>query len=1051
MFVDIVRSTQLLQQVGTHEAPAVMDAALQRFADIVQQQGGRVLQFTGDGLKAAFGTQGVHEDEAEHAVRAGLAILQAAADHSQRIEASHGITHFAVRAGIHTGPVMLGGGVEADRTAIGESVHLAARMEQSAPEGRLRISQDTYAQVRGLFEMAPQPPLQVKGVEQPLQTWLVLREIPSLERAAQRGIDGLQTPLVGRAAELERLLQVHSHCVGNRRLQLACVTADAGLGKTRLRLELLQRLLLHTEGQGLLQARAHPDTHLQAYGLLRQLLARWLRISDDLDGASARQRLVQGLTPWLSGRADLRAQWVGQLLGMDFQGIPAVRALGPRELRSQAFDALREALRALAATSPLLLVLDDLHWADAASLDFVEHLAQPCDVPLMLLLLTRPTLRERRELKIALPEAHQCHLELQPLDARQGPSLAAALLAPMPDAPAELHRLLVDRAGGNPFYMEELLRMLIDDGIVDAQQQPWQLRRHWQQALRVPSTLVGVLQARLDALPADELATLQQASIVGPVFWDQALEAIDPAATGRLPALHGRRLVQPRSGSAFAQSHELAFQHQLLHEVTYDTVLAPARRAGHARVARWLAERVADRAGEFLGITAEHFERAGDSENALEYYDRARADAELRFAREALLGFVDRCLRQPALASPRWRYRLLGVRQYTLEAQGRAAEAAAALDAMQAYAEQLDDDALRADALSARMLQADREGDAARAEALAHRVIELVSRAPEPGAAALAHGELAWLAVVRQDHETARQHLQEGLVWARRAAALRWRDGGYAGYELQLRTIGIESLLMQRRSFEAAAAIEEAIEAIPPQRLRDRVQLLQSLSRARINLGDLAGAEAAAHASRELAERIEVPALVMTGDVLFARLRGMQGRPGEQATLGAQVERTARDRQHASLLSDALIERASALMALGEVDTARGLWRECERIATELDNPGRRLEARLGLLRADALSGQPAAGVADGVARALSEPFTDGQAPLEGPDRWDIAADAVLQEAWSLLQAAAHPLASAVRAELQRRLQSLLSQAPDEATRERLTHVLPHWRAVAQA
>ena len=189
--------------------------------------------------------------------------------------------------------------------------------------------------------------------------------------------------------------------------------------------------------------------------------------------------------------------------------------------------------------------------------------------------------------------------------------------------PPALESLLLERAAGNPFYLEALVRMLIDDGVIDATQTPWRLRGRWHEHARVPPTLVGVLQARLDALPADELVALQEASIVGPVFWDSALATIDAHAPGRLPALTARHLVVERGGSTFAQAAELAFHHQLLHDVTYDTVLAPARRQGHARVARWLADRVADRAGEFLGITAEHFERAGDSAQALDYYDRA--------------------------------------------------------------------------------------------------------------------------------------------------------------------------------------------------------------------------------------------------------------------------------------------------------------------------------------------------------------------------------------------------------------------------------------------
>src|SRR5262249_51568170 len=161
-----------------------------------------------------------------------------------------------------------------------------------------------------------------------------------------------------------------------------------------------------------------------------------------------------------------------------------------------------------------------------------------------------------------------------------------------------------------------------------------------------------------------------QASIVGPVFWDSALAAIDAEAPGALPALQARSLVVARSSSAFGDTTEHAFQHQLLHDVTYDTVLRAARLEGHARAARWLAARVADRASEFLGITAAHFERAGDSAQALEYYDRARENASHRFAHAAALAYAECALRQPALTVPTWRYQLLVDKQVYLENLG---------------------------------------------------------------------------------------------------------------------------------------------------------------------------------------------------------------------------------------------------------------------------------------------------------------------------------------------------------------------------------------------
>jgi hypothetical protein len=251
-----------------------------------------------------------------------------------------------IRVGVHTGPVLMGAGHEADRTAMGHAVHLAARMEQSAPVGRLRISHETWLQVRGLFECEAQAPLPVKGVQAPLQTWLVTGVAHNPERASLRGIEGLATPLVGREQPLAALQALAALCARERRPTLALVSAEAGIGKTRLRRELLHRL-----GWPVLQARAHPSAALQPYGLWRQLLTRWLEIGDELPAAQARDRFVQRLQPWLGALTDAAAaaRRLGHLLGLDFGGHPSVQALGGRELRDAAVAALAALLAARAA------------------------------------------------------------------------------------------------------------------------------------------------------------------------------------------------------------------------------------------------------------------------------------------------------------------------------------------------------------------------------------------------------------------------------------------------------------------------------------------------------------------------------------------------------------------------------------------------------------------------------------------------------------------------------------------------------------------------------
>ncbi len=1062
LFVDVANSTQLLSQVGTEDADELLGQALQRFAAIVQRCGGQVLRFTGDGLKAAFGSLGLREDEAAHAVQAGLEILQAAAEHAQQVTQQLQVTGFGVRVGIHTGSVLLGGGAEAEHSAMGHAVHLAARMEQSAPVGRLRISHDTWAQVRGLFRVQPQPPLQVKGHDEPLLTYLVLGAEAGPERAVQRGIDGLATPMIGRDAELQRLLDAHAETTTLRCLRALTVLADAGAGKTRLRHELLARLapgangissISSTANTVALQARAHPDSGLQPYGLLRQLVARWLSIADDLDAQTARVKVMNGLAPWLGERGPERAAVIGQLIGLDFGASAAVQALGPRDLRERGFAALIDALHALARQAPLLVVLDDLHWADDASLDFVQQLAHAAPVPLLLVMLARPALRERRPAPLAGDDVGHETLHLQPLDAEHGPALAAALLQHLPDPPEALRRLLVQRAEGNPFYMEELVRMLIDDGVIDTRRRPWALRAGWQDTARVPTTLVGVLQARLQALPADELAALQQASIVGTVFWDAALAAVAPDAPAALPALQARALVVARDGSAFADTPEQAFHHQLLHDVTYDTVLKAARREGHARAARWLAGHVADRAGEFLGITAAHFERAGDSAQALDYYDRARADAQQRFAHSAALYYGECALRQPALVSPMWRYQLLMERQVCLENLGRLDEAREAQATMNAHAEATDSNAMRADAACSAMLAADREGHATEAEALARSALALAEPAQACGPAALAHGELAWLALMRQQFDTALQHIAAGLPWARQAAALPWREGGYVGFEHQLRVIGIEVLLQQQRWFDARAAVAEALATLPATRRRERLYLLLQRVSTETHLGELDSARATCTEAAALAAALDIQRLHADAANALAEVTQMQGDLVTQMQAAVEAEGMARSGGHAAALAVAMNHRGAVAAARGETASARELWTNALQQFDEQGVPPKSLAVRAQLAELDGREGRTdyavsaaLAVLADGRGDATSE---NADSADNAADPWPLLMPETLLRCHALLAAAGHAQAAALQAELARRLQQQLAQLPDAAARQRLLQGVTYWRETA--
>ena len=417
---------------------------------------------------------------------------------------------------------------------------------------------------------------------------------------------------------------------------------------------------------------------MQPFGMLQSVLAWRLQIADDDDTETVRRKIVEGIAPLFDEDGLAQAHLLGQLVGVDFSASPHVRGIAgdARQIRNRAFHAAAQVLRRTAQRSgaPLLLLLDDLHWADDGSLDFISYLEQVNrDVPMLLLCMTRPTLFERRPDWALLYGTHQ-RIELQALDKRGSRELVGVLLQRLDKVPAALRELLIGGAEGNPFYMEELVRMLVDNGAIVTGPERWHLVADKLLGAQVPPTLTGVLQARVDSLPPREKLTLQQASVIGVAFWDQALAAIDPEAPLALHSLVQRGLLVPHENTTLEGQREFAFKNQVLHQVIYDGLLRRDRRGWHACIAGWLGRIEDSRAREARGLAAQHYERAGDPVQACRFYTRAAEDAAARYANSAMLTFVERAL---ALADPadhetRWRAHLVRER-HLLDTTERAA------------------------------------------------------------------------------------------------------------------------------------------------------------------------------------------------------------------------------------------------------------------------------------------------------------------------------------------------------------------------------------------
>ena len=739
LFVDMVGSTELSRGLDPEDVGAIVDNALSRFSGIVRKHGGKVLNYSGDNVMAAFGADVAQEDDAERAVRCGLALLEEGRSIAAELHERHSHDAFDVRVGIHTGDVFLSHGSDATGSIWGHTVNVAARMEQAAPSGALRISDATYRHVRGMFDVEAQPPLSVKGVADSMVTYLVDRAKPRAFRIPSRGIEGVDTRMIDRESEFDLLRSAFERLLGSdANLATVFIVAEAGLGKSRLLSEFHDWTQAHAGRHQLFQARATPQTLNQPYGVVRDIFAARVGIQDDDSMEAAGKKLQEFIVPLASADGDAddaqaQAHLLGQMIGIDFSASRHVAGIkeDTRQIRSRGFHAAAHAFRRLSARgpAPIVLMLEDLHWADDASLDFLDYMIQTDrDVPMLIIASTRNTLFERRE---RLPDPHVL-VKLAPLNAAQSSALANELLKRIDRIPAALHALVSHRAEGNPFYMEELVKMLIDSKAIRPDAEGWRVDPERVIMASVPSTLTGIIEARLDRLTQPERQALESASVIGVRFWDKAVAFIEPHADEALPSLAQRELIEAREPKAAdpgpADAREYVFRHQILHQVTYDTILKSRRRSAHARAAEWFAKGTGARINDFLGVAAEHYERAGDARNACEYFIRAAEQAAATFANEASLAYIARGLALTTVDDASLRWRLFASRERTLNLQGRRAEQRADIDALKQLAEALDDDGLRGEVAWRLSDMAVRTGDKIASEREARRALALAER-----------------------------------------------------------------------------------------------------------------------------------------------------------------------------------------------------------------------------------------------------------------------------------------------------------------------------------
>jgi class 3 adenylate cyclase/tetratricopeptide (TPR) repeat protein len=658
LFADLFGLASLGEQLGAEELSEVTRELWNRLDSVVMEFGGAVERHLGGQALALWGAQSAREDDPEQAVRAALRMRESAGEFARERLGDALADARLMRVGVNTGAVLLSAAGR-EFAATGATVNIAQRLEGAAPTGGILISHDTYRHVRGVFDVRELELLNVKGRAEAVRTYVVERAKPRAFRLRTRGVEGVETRMVGRQAELSRMRDALQTVVEDRELQAVTVFGDAGLGKSRLLDEFAGEVELLPERVQVFQGRAGQWTRGLPYALLRDVFSYRFGIQDSDSPSVAREKIERGLVGLFGGGVDalMRAHFIGHLVGLDFSASPHLAGIldDAKQVRGRAFHYVAQLFREVARASPVVIYLEDLHWADDGSLDFVDHLTRACaDSAVLVVCFARPDLLERRP---AWGEGLASHarITLQPLTRRETRQLVEEILRYAQSIPHALREMVVGAAEGNPFYVEELIKMFIDQGVIVPDAADWRVDASRLVEVRVPPTLRGVLQARLDGLTSWEKTVLQRASVIGREFWGGALEDFSRRARARgeageaeaaeaLAALRRKELVYRRESSAFTGTAEYTFKHAILRSVTYENILKRDRRRLHREAAEWLITQSGGRVEEYAAVIAEHFERARESARAAEWYGRAGGQARASYAPEAAIGFYRKAL-----------------------------------------------------------------------------------------------------------------------------------------------------------------------------------------------------------------------------------------------------------------------------------------------------------------------------------------------------------------------------------------------------------------------
>ena len=779
VFADVVGSTAFGSENDPEVVRSVMGSYFERMKAIAETHGGTVEKFIGDAVMVVFGVPLLHDDDAERAVRAALAMRDAMPD----LNAELGVA-LAARIGVNSGEAVAGSGADRQFLVTGDAVNVAARLQQGAELGEVVVGQLTESLTRSAIDYSAREPVVAKGKTEPIRSFRAVRPRSAVPEQA-RGLPAMRAQLVGRQRELRMLLESFERVRDDRRAHVFTIVGNAGIGKSRLVGESLARIA-GAESAHVLRGRCLPYGAGITYWPLMEIVREDAGITgeDDRDGAlaklEARTRSLLG-----AGAPAVRAR-LATMLGL-VRAEDAMPEVVPAQFGREIGWGGRQYLSAVART-PTVIVVDDLQWAEPAVFDVIEGLAESAeDAPLLLLCVARPQLLELRPMWGA-GRANATTITLDALSGDETKTLIARLLD-IDDLPDDLRDRVVRRSEGNPLFCEEFLRMLIDEGRVARVGDRWRATAGVAD-VRVPESIHALLAARLDGLDEDERRTMQVASIAGERFAASEVAALAPEldVTAGLASLRRTGLVLEDRETR--EPGRYRFKHLLMRDVAYAGLPKAVRADLHERFAEELERAVGDRRDEFAEVLAHHAERAF----ALSAEVRAQPEVLARRARLALGRALD-----------------LGDRARRREDAGLLATSAAAAGAALAV---LGDRASADDQARTALLRAEElrlSGDFGAAGPAFDRAIELAVAAGRADLAAWAHLGSARVFVLAGDFDPVVIARFDGHL---RDAARLFTESGDAGAAVETGLVDLErywasgelSLMLER----GAALVERA-------------------------------------------------------------------------------------------------------------------------------------------------------------------------------------------------------------------------------------------------